>query len=76
MSIKKNRDLMVEQMKRFKGELKQSVNEAKSFRARGAGTDIWIKKSPNDEISEKMYYALIELMKKNRIAPNQIIVTF
>ena len=54
----------------------QSLNEAKSFRARGAGTDIWIKKSPNDEISEKMYYALIELMKKNRIAPNQIIVTF
>ena len=54
----------------------ESVNEAKSFRARGMNVDIWIKKSPNEEISEKMYYALIEMMKKHGIAPNQIIVTF
>jgi hypothetical protein len=56
-----------------------SVQEAKSdWMARGLNADIWIKGLPKDdsrdEIGEKIYYALIDIMKKHKFSPKEIIV--
>ena len=57
-----------------------SINEAKNdFMARGLNADIWVKglkPETKDEIGEKVYYALIELMKKHKVSPKEIIFKF
>ena len=55
----------------------ESVNEGKNdFMARGLNTNIMIKNQPNKDLSEKLYYALIDLMKKEKFSPNEITIKF
>jgi|TARA_R110000751_G_scaffold58833_1_gene123933 hypothetical protein len=59
----------------------KSVTEAKQeFNARGLNTNIRIQGLPNPESNEKIgmkvYEALIKLMKKEGISPNEIIFKF
>ena len=64
----------------FKDELdsiNESVNEGKNdFMARGMNTNIHIKNQPNEDLSEKLYYDIIDFMKKKKFSPNEIIIKF
>jgi phage-related protein len=54
-----------------------TVTEGKNdFMARGLNTNISIKNQPNADLSEKLYYALISLMKKEKFSPNEITIKF
>lgn len=54
-----------------------NVNEGKNdFMARGMNTNIHIKNQPNKDLSEKLYYDIIDFMKKKKFSPNEIIIKF
>jgi len=54
-----------------------NVNEGKNdFMARGMNTNIHIKNQPNEDLSEKLYYDIIDFMKKKKFSPNEIIIKF
>lgn len=67
------------------GEMKNSIDDLSEstvtegkndFMARGLNTNISIKNQPNADLSEKLYYALINLMKKEKFSPNEITIKF
>ena len=59
------------------GVNESSVNEGKNdFMARGMNTNIHIKNQPNKDLSEKLYYDIIDFMKKKKFSPNEIIIKF
>ena len=54
-----------------------TVTEGKNdFMARGMNTNIHIKNQPNADLSEKIYYDIIDFMKKKKFSPNEIIIKF
>ena len=54
-----------------------TVTEGKNdFMARGMNTNIHIKNQPNEDLSEKLYYDIIDFMKKKKFSPNEIIIKF
>ena len=87
-NLKKIKALPVDKQKQFGkllGDFKEGlddlsesiVTEGKNdFMARGLNTNIMIKNQPNKELSEKLYYVLIDLMKKEKFSPNEITIKF
>ena len=87
-NLKKIKALPVDKQKQFGkllGDFKEglddlsesTVTEGKNdFMARGINTNIMIKNQPNKELSEKLYYVLIDLMKKEKFSPNEITIKF
>ena len=53
------------------------LDEAKNdFMARGMNANIYVKNMPNEEVSQKVYDALVELMKKHKVSPKEITFKF